>query len=120
MTHELVIAEALLRVALEEARQHGASRVRALRLEIGDLEGLEPGVLQESFDVVAQGTRAAGARLTVDAVPAKIVCEDCGRESSGEKQAHGGDVSGRCPECGGRWRIVRGRGWKLLSVKVET
>lgn len=120
MVHELVIAEGILRIALEEAQRTGARRILGLHLALGELEGIEPDVMQEAFELVAQDTPAAGAALVIDRVPGRIVCRACGREAALGVPLHGGTVPGRCAACGGSLRVIEGMGWTLHSIRVET
>lgn len=120
MVHEMVIAEQILEVALREAEAAGARRVTAVTLELGELEGIAPEMMQESFHAVAKDSLAAGADVDVTILPGEMVCTECGEEVAVTTPHHGGTVDGDCPSCGGRLRVLHGKGWTLVSVRVET
>ena len=77
--HELSIMQSALSVALDQARQAGASRVHVIRLRIGALSGVVPDALEFAFEALAPGTPAEGAELAID------MC----RRGSGAKRAPG-------------------------------
>jgi hydrogenase nickel incorporation protein HypA/HybF len=118
VVHETIVAEQVLQVALEELKRHKARRVTAILLTVGELEGLGQDVLREAFAIVSRGTPAEGAVFDIETVPGRLECADCGEEAVPEGEVHGAAVIGVCQACGGRIRIVQGRGWNLGSVRV--
>lgn len=117
--HETIVAQQALRVALEEARRTDARRVSAIKLRVGEMEGIERGPLAEAFAVVSEGTPAQGARLDVEPVAARLACAACGRAPATSVPGHEGEALARCP-CGGRYRVLEGAGWSVASVRVVT
>ena len=93
--HELGIMESAVDAALREARAHQASRIHRMVLRIGTLSGVEPDSLRFAFDVVTEGTAAAGAQLEVESVPARAWCAACAQEFGVES----GFIY-VCPHCG--------------------
>ena len=76
--HKLAIAESIVRIAGE----HAAGRqVTKVYLKVGHLRQVVPSALSFSFELVAQGTPAEGAKLEMEEVPAVGVCKGCGSES---------------------------------------
>ena len=75
--HELSIAVSLVEVACEKAASLGDVRVEALHLRLGALSGVVREALLFSFDVAAQGTPLAGARLLITDVPLTVLCPSC-------------------------------------------
>lgn len=116
----MVIAERILRVALQEAERVGARRVVGVVLELGELEGIAPEMMRESFAAVAKDSAAAEAEVHVTVQPGILACTECGEEVTVTAPHHGGTVQGACPACGGRLRVRQGQGWNLVSVRVET
>ena len=92
--HEMSLAESIVEIVENNARNSGASRVTAVRLEIGQLAGVEIEALRFCFDAVTRGTVAADAVLEIDAPPATALCFDCGDTV---EIAHRLDT---CPACG--------------------
>jgi hydrogenase nickel incorporation protein HypA/HybF len=112
--HETALMAQLLRRVEQEARAAGAARVKAVRLRVGELSGVEPRLLESAFDWLAPGTVADGARLEIEPVPLEASCEACGRRFRVE-QFHF-----RCPACGGdRTRAVAGEELVLEGLSVE-
>jgi hydrogenase nickel incorporation protein HypA/HybF len=106
--------ESALNVALEQAREHGASKVHVLRLRIGALSGVVPEALQFAFEALASGTPAEGAELVIEPVPARFWCERCGREFEA------GDLFSECPVCSRPSGDLRaGREMELVSMEVD-
>lgn len=112
--HEYSIMQSALTQALREARLAGATRVHEIRLRIGVLSGVVPDALQFAFEALTPGTSAAGARLTIDEVPARFWCAACGQEFVSA------NLYAECPECGTPSGELRaGRELELSSLEVE-
>ena len=78
--HELSIANSIVEIAGEHARQQGGGRVSGVVLRIGRLSCVHENALRSSFDLVTEGTPLAGASLTVIEVPVRIWCPTCQAE----------------------------------------
>ena len=76
--HELSIAEAVVRIASDRA---GDCRVTRVWVRAGALRQVVPEALRFAFELVAEGTPAAGAELEIEAVPATVRCEKCAGET---------------------------------------
>ena len=112
--HELAIMDSALSMALDRAKEAGATRVHAIRLRIGALSGVVPESLRFAFEALAPGTLAEGASLQIDDVPARFWCGECSREFQSD------DDSAVCPQCqrpSGELRA--GREMELSSVEIE-
>lgn len=75
--HEMAIAEGILTVVLDAARNHTVTRVR---VKIGALHAVVPDSLRFSFQLAADGTGAQDAVLEVDEVTAWFHCRPCNAE----------------------------------------
>jgi hydrogenase nickel incorporation protein HypA/HybF len=89
--HELAIADAVVRIACEQA---AGSRVAVVELKVGHLRQVVPDALTFAFELVAAGTAAEGAELVIEDVPLAGRCRGCGAE-----EALGG-LPLCCPACG--------------------
>ena len=67
--HEMAIAEGVLDIALDYAKQNDAKCIREIGLLIGDMSGVVVDSLTFSFDMIAKGTLAEGAEIKVKHVP---------------------------------------------------
>jgi hydrogenase nickel incorporation protein HypA/HybF len=112
--HELSIMQSALSLALEQARQAGASRVHEIRLRIGALSGVVPDALEFAFEALSPGTQAEGARLIIEHVPARFWCAPCAREFQSD------DMFSDCPDChtpSGELRA--GREMEVASLEID-
>jgi hydrogenase nickel incorporation protein HypA/HybF len=75
--HELGISRNIVAIVGEAAK---GRRVRRITLEIGKLSGVVREAIEFSFDLVAQGTPAAGAVLEIREIEGRARCAQCGVE----------------------------------------
>ena len=75
--HELGISRNIVAIVGEAAK---GRRVRRVTLEIGKLSGVMPEAIEFSFDLVAQGSPAAGAVLEIREIEGRARCAECGAE----------------------------------------
>ena len=111
--HEVSIMEEAVRMAVESARESGATRVLSLRLRVGALSGVVPEALRFAFDVVCRGTLAEAATLVVETVPATGWCPDCQMEYACD---HFFSECPRCQKFNGQ--LQRGRELEISSVEI--
>ena len=112
--HELSITEHLLEDCLREAKRQHASRIRVIRLCIGELRGIVPDCIQIYLDMLAEGTIAEGARIESETLPVKVRCLDCGQD--GEIIPHHLE----CPHCGSlRLKLLSGKEFYIKSLEVD-
>jgi hydrogenase nickel incorporation protein HypA/HybF len=113
--HELSLANQLVAVAEETARQAGAHRVTAVMLKVGLLSGVAVEALQFAYDVASAGTLLAGSRLETRIVPVSVYCPTCEREVE-----LASIQSFCCAVCGTPTGDVRsGRELEIEGVEVE-
>ena len=112
--HELTLAQNIVSIVVEKARDAGSSRVRSVRLRVGHLAGVVPESMRFCFDICARGTLAEGATLEIERVPVVIRCRDCGVDSAAE------DYQFLCPTCGSsNVEMVSGRELQVDEMEVE-
>ena len=75
--HEASLVRSLLKQASDLAVAHGATRINAIRVQIGPLAGVEPLLFNEAFVHLAPATIAAHAVLHIDIVPLTARCRSC-------------------------------------------
>ncbi len=75
--HEYSLIQSLLSRVEEEARRRGALKIHALAIRVGDLSGVDPGLLAGAYEIAREGTLCAGAELRVARVPALWSCPRC-------------------------------------------
>ena len=112
--HELSLAESTLELALRHAQGAGATRVTGLQLVVGEFTPLEESSLSFYWDRITRGTPAAGSRVSVRHVPARLSCVDCGGSIDPATETWS------CPTCGSlRLRLTSGDECYLESIEVE-
>ena len=92
--HEMSIAVALVDQVVELAGQHGARRIDEVAIDVGILRLVVPEALTEAFKIVAEGTLAKGAELTIAEVTASAECRKCGHAYPAAVDDY------LCPQCG--------------------
>jgi hydrogenase nickel incorporation protein HypA/HybF len=77
--HEMSLAQGILQIVEDTLARNGGGRVNLVRLEVGQLAGVELSALRFSFEVVAGATAAAGAALEIEEPPGQAWCLQCSR-----------------------------------------
>jgi len=113
--HELAVAQALVEQVETVIDQHQASSATAIRVRIGPLAGVVPGLLATAFPLAAAGRRMEHAELEFTHAPIRVRCLTCGAET---EAAMSRLLCGAC----GDWhtQIVSGDELLLESVELET
>lgn len=112
--HEYPITLRIVEIANSQAAEAHA-RVTGIDLVVGDDSGFIGESIQMYFDVIAEGTPCAGARLTIERVRPKLQCTACGAYFEREP------FSFACPACGGDGRPTKiGKEFYVKSVELET
>ncbi len=92
--HELSIANRVLEIASEYAKNNGAEKVLAITLRVGALSCVHKSALEFSFELIAKDTVLEGAELKFIDVPVTVFCVPCNRELE-----LAGIQRFRCPVC---------------------
>lgn len=97
----------------ESADRIGASRVTVINLRLGALASVVEEALRFSFELVAAGTAAEGAKLAVEKIPIAIFCRRCDAERTLSTPVF------CCPSCGTPTsEVVRGKELEVASIEV--
>ncbi|MFJ6569629.1 hydrogenase maturation nickel metallochaperone HypA [Streptomyces sp. NPDC091292] len=110
--HELSLAMAVVDQVQEAVGADG--RVTSLTLRIGELAGVVPEALDFSFDLAADGTALAGARLLIETVEGRAHCDGCGRDVP-----TGMPPVLWCADCGANLTLLAGRELDIVSVVLD-
>lgn len=111
--HEMSIAEGIVGIAMETARQNKAVRIGEIGLLLGDMAGVETEALNFCFEALVKDTIAEGATLKLKRIPLMGRCEKCGQE---EHIEHYNFI---CGKCGGTLVIYSGRELQVEYVDME-
>src|SRR5262249_50843357 len=110
--HELSVMSYLLEAVDAEAQRHGAARVLAINLVMGERSSIIDDSLLFYFDMLAPGTRCAGAHISVRRTRMTFHCDAC------DSDYHRvGDDFG-CPRCGQIGQAL-GDGGELSIESIE-
>ena len=113
--HELGLCDAMLQMMdqILENDVSAAFMVRRFVLENGELSGVVPHFMEESWKAVTDRTHYADALLEISTVPGYADCLDCGTHL---RPAQSGF---KCPECGGgKLKPVSGIDMTVRSIEV--
>ena len=91
--HELAMAQSLVDVISQEARNHSGKPVRA-KMSCGAWNAVNDDVLSFAFEAVARGTPCEGMQLQIEHKPLQAKCKACGRVFVVDLAAV------KCPDCG--------------------
>jgi hydrogenase nickel incorporation protein HypA/HybF len=108
--HELAITQSIVDAVAE---RFGERRISGVRLEIGRLSGVLPDAVRFCFDLVAEGTAVAGARLDIDEPAGRACCRECAREFEADYPIL------LCPCGSARVDVVAGGELLIRSVEVS-
>lgn len=110
--HELSLAGGVLQLVEEQAQRHGFSRVRVLRLEAGQLAGVDVAALRFALESVAPGTLLEGTRCEISEPPGQATCLDCGACVTVSQRGE------PCSACGA-YRLQHTAGTALRVIDME-
>jgi hydrogenase nickel incorporation protein HypA/HybF len=112
--HEASLAGGILQLVEDAARREGFARVTALRLEAGQLAGVEVRALRFALEALAPGTCLQGATFTIEQPPGSAWCLPCGTTVTVHQR---GDA---CPHCGGhQLQATGGTELRVLDLMVQ-
>jgi len=112
--HELSIASSIIEIAEEEVHKAGATRVLKISLDIGALSGVVIEAMEFAMDVAVKNTVLELSEITINKIPGKAKCEDCGFEFPVE------ELYSPCTKCGSfRLKVTEGNELKIGSMYVE-
>ncbi len=112
--HEMSLAEGVLQLIEDSARQQNFSSVSTVWLEIGELSGVEVEAMKFCFDAVTRDSVAQGARLEIITLPGTGWCMACALSVPMS------EVFGECPHCGGhQMQVTGGTEMRLKELEVE-
>jgi len=112
--HELGIAQQMLSLALEYAKQNDAAQITEFTIEMSAAADESADALSFHLETLARGTLAEGARFDIQRVPVHLQCLKCGQEFA---QDYPGEA---CPQCHSARVVPKLHDeFKLVSIEVE-
>nr|WP_231875349.1 hydrogenase maturation nickel metallochaperone HypA [Desulfuromonas sp. DDH964] len=110
--HELGITQSIVDIAVRTAREQGATRVRSVTVEIGELAGVVADAVAFCYEACRQGTLLEGAELIIETIPGQARCSSCGSETPVDRYTFA------CPACGA-FALERLQGEELQIREME-
>lgn len=112
--HEMSLAESVLQLIEDAARQQQFSTVSTVWLEIGQLSGVEVEAMQFCFDAVTRDSIAQGASLKIVPLPGTGWCMVCALSVPMT------EVFAACPRCGShQMQVTGGTEMRLKELEVD-
>lgn len=112
--HEVSIALAICEEVTQRAAGENAKRIVSVRLRAGELTCIVSEALRFAWDVVTEGTIAAGSSLEIERIPVQIKCRAC--ESVQAPVSSNALICARCGEPAAE--IARGRELEVTAMEI--
>lgn len=119
--HEFSTAVGIVNAVKRAASSHKATRVTAIRLQIGQLSMLNHEQLLFGIEIASKGTILEGAEISIEILTIKTVCKNCGTETVTEEQKPIYDLLATlvCPKCDSKSvEIIQGRECVIKDIKA--
>ncbi len=112
--HEAGIAQSILDIAVNTAKNNSAGRITLVAVRIGKMSAVDEASLRFAFDALKAGTIAENAAFDYTEVPLRGKCLDCGAE----KEFEGYFMN--CPGCGSsKVSLISGSELEVSHIEVE-
>lgn len=112
--HEASLAGGVLQLVEDTALREGFSRLLSLRLEAGQLAGVDVRALRFALESLAPGTLLEGALIEIEEPPGQAWCMGCAQTVT---IAQRGDT---CPGCGGyQLQPTGGMELRVIDMRVS-
>lgn len=112
--HEHGIAQQILNLAFEYAKQNGANRITQFHIEMSQTEDESEDALRFHLEMLARGTPAEGAQFEIRRVPAVLRCLRCGHQFESEQ------IGAACPHCHSTRVMPKANdAFRLVSIEVD-
>lgn len=112
--HEMSLVEGVRDLIEDAAVREGFARVLSVRVEIGQLSGVERESFEFCFDLAMRDGVAAGAWLDIVATPGCGRCPQCGATTTLAS------VYDPCAQCGGfPVEVTGGTALRVIDLEVE-
>ena len=110
--HEYSIVQSLYDSVLTHAAARGIGTVQQVRVRIGELSGVDVGLLDTAWRTFRVRTPCEAAEMLVDVVPARWECPACHTRPARSSVL-------RCGDCGGPLRLAEGDDIVLEQIVLE-
>lgn len=114
--HELSIAVSMvdeITNATEDARRESSFTVKAVRLSLGRLSGVDNQALTFCYQAACEGTFLEGSELKIEDIPIVVHCAACAletRPNSIQQLA--------CSRCSSAGQVIQGHEMEIVAIEV--
>jgi hydrogenase nickel incorporation protein HypA/HybF len=111
--HELSIAQGILDIVRQSVPEPQCGAVASVAVRVGRLSGVVPDSLEFCFEALVNDSPFEHARLAIEIVPVRCVCEQCDTHFEIE------DPIFLCPACSsGRVRMQSGMELQVVQIEL--
>jgi hydrogenase nickel incorporation protein HypA/HybF len=112
--HEFSLAVEVIKLAAREAEKIKAGTIREIKIEVGDLSGVEADAFESALDLLARDSILEKAMINIIRTPGRGRCISCDREFDMHQRM------ATCPECKAFPSEVKGgQEFRVLSLVIE-
>ncbi len=94
--HEYGVTQQIIKIAVDAAAKQHAKKISRVNLVVGEMSGFIGDSIQMYFEMLAKGTPAEGAELSITYIKPQLKCDKCGITFF--KKPYSFD----CPKCDGQ------------------
>lgn len=112
--HELSIAQNILGIVNDTARQNNASVIKSIELEIGKFSGVEIDALNFALETLMQNTDLVSTEVIINDIVGEGQCKDCGSSFEMASMYVG------CSNCkSNSVTIIAGQELRVKSINID-
>lgn len=112
--HEMSITISMMEIIREEMARNNVSRLKRLKVQVGELTAVEPEALSFCFEAYIRGTSFDGAVLDIEKILYMGRCGECGTDF------HMEGFLQLCPECeGSDITVLSGDELDIVSMEAD-
>ena len=110
--HEYSIVQSLVDAVTAAVGDRGVTTVHRIEVAIGEVSGVDCGLLATAFEVFRAGTLCEHASMTIEEIPARWQCPECGSAIARGRVL-------RCALCNEPARLAAGDEIVLQRIELE-
>lgn len=109
--HEFSVAQNIVDIALQSAKEHQVDCITSVEVEIGQAAGVVVEALEFAWDSATKDTMLQHTVLVIKPVPLVAVCRNCRLQYNPQEPFE------LCPQCGSmNPEIVKGRELRVSAI----
>lgn len=113
--HEFSIVASLFEKIEDLAREHRATKILEIEVEIGERSGVNQELFSRAFEEFKIGSIAKEAHLKIKEIKVTLFCQDCKEELEAKEVDYT-----HCPKCHQeRVQIIKGNEMLLTHLEME-